>query len=212
MKKFLVTFVMAWLTLAATAQDSETYYRLCVSEVTAMKDKWPTMPNDQGVMEPAAAYQVSKDVQMKLAAEFMQTELCRAIIAQNDLAIGQKHQEEDKLILKREIKSIAIHGVFHADEYNVNLSRDFATKKWKLEFSFHHGIYSEEPVVDLIGFNVDGSQQLDGLNYKSAYCVIGSIAHHRYEKLVSGFEVTDSSFGRTCESPDNSDIGHIPPL
>lgn len=129
MKKILVTFVMAWLALAATAQDSETYYRLCVSEVTAMKDKWPTMPNDQGVMEPAAAYQVSKDVQMKLADEFMQTELCRAIIAQNNLAIGQKHQEEDKLILKREIKSIAIHGVFHADEYYINLSRDFATKK-----------------------------------------------------------------------------------
>lgn len=212
MKKYLFIALIALISISGYAQDSESYYRLCAGEVTALKSKWPTAPDWKGELAPAPVSDVSKEVRFRLAEEFMQSTLCQDVCKQSRLGIGQTHEMDEKKILDRTINSISIEANFHADTYHISLSKDYATKKWQMDFSFHHGVYSSEPVVDTINFDVEGQQQLDGQKFWSAYCVLGSIAHHRYTKHESGLEASDSSAKRDCKSDDNSDLGHLMPF
>lgn len=209
MKNLIIAVLTVVLTLPVAAQDTDIFYSQCFNEIVALKAKWPSTQNWKGDTVLTPSYEVDKKEQMRLAEEFMKTQLYRAACAQSDIAIGKMHQTDNKIIKSRTIGSMTITAHVHADEYNIHLAKDFKTKKWKLEFTYTHHTYSTPPATNVVDINIDGSQQLAGAKNQSAYCVIASIALHRDGKNTSGFEASDSSAERPCQSANNSDLGKI---
>lgn len=211
MRKFLLiisTFLMISMS-SVYAQDSETFYNLCVKDILSLKDKWPSVRNWKGEPELKPSYEVDKNTQIALAQEFMKTTLYQRACQQAMLPVGKMHQNDNKIIKSRTVGSVTFTAHFHEDEYIINLSKDYSTKKWKLEFSYTHNTFSTPPPTDNIDINIDGSQILAGENGASSYCVTANIAAYRYSKVKTGVNVSDSSAQNPCESINNDDLGKI---
>lgn len=208
MKRLFFAVIAVLVSVAASAQEQDAFYEQCVKEIFALKDKWPTTTNWKGEKELTPFYEVKKDVQMQFAEEFMKTELYKAAKAQSDIVVGKMHQNDNKIIESRTITSMSFNAHIHEDEYTISLTKDFSTKKWKLEFTYNHSSYSTPPPVNLIDINIDGSQKLKGNTNQESYCVIASIAIYRYSGK-NGLEISDSSAQSTRYSDNNGDLGKI---
>lgn len=207
MKKYLIVIIALLSTITARAQDDNSFYELCVDEITAIKDKWPSTENWEGKMVLIPSYEVKTEMKARFAEEFMKTTIYKAACLQSDIVVGKKHQSNNKVIKSRAISSILFSAHIHGDEYDVRMEKDYLTKKWLLDFTYRPGDYSTPPPVDLIDITIDGSQ-MEG-DEQSSYCVIASIARHRYSNPESGLDVSDSSARHQCQSTRNSDLGKV---
>lgn len=209
MKRLFIILFAALVYSSVSAQEQDAFYEQCVNEIISLRDKWPSVTNWKGEKVLTPFYEVKEDVQMKFAEEFMSTSsLYKAAKAQSDIVVGKMHQSDNKVIESRTIGSMNFTAHFHEDEYIINLSKDYSTKKWVLQFTYNHGEYSTPPPVDNIDITIDGSQQLKGKSYAESYCVLASIARYRYSGS-NGLEVSDSSAQKSRYSDNNGDLGKV---
>lgn len=196
--------------VATPVAVEDTFYNHCVAEIQALKDKWPSEKNWKGESVLKATYDVDKTVKFKLAQEFLKTTLHQRICQQSQIVVGKMHQTDNKVIKSRTVTGVSYTLNYHEDEYHVVLSKDYTTKKWMLEFTYHHdGTYDTPQVMNEIGFDLNGTQVLEGVKNSSAYCIIGSIASNRLTNPKSGLDVSDSSAQAPRSSEKNDDLGKV---